>query len=329
MLRVSVIVVCLNEAEVIGRALNSLVKQDYPSDLTEIIVVDGNSTDGTLDIVREFEKSHGVRLVVEPRKGTALGRNVGVAAASHDHIGFIDGDCEAPTNWLSILMQAMEEAMENDASVIAVGGANIPPEKASPFVRAIGVAQDSFAGAFNSAQGRQFEASRLVPSLANCNVVYQKQAILDVNGFDETLMSEAEDADLNYRIGVNGGKFLFVPESYVLHWMRATPRLWWKNMVRYGKGRARLLKRFPEMWSVSYSLPLIFLTGMLTIPLAQEWPVFALGLLYFPAVLGYSYLLSARKKVPELFLHVFTVFLVQHFGYAFGEAWGLLNPEVK
>lgn len=326
---VSVIVVCLNEAESIGRTLDSLVSQDYPAENTEIIVVDGDSRDGTLNIVRGFEKSHGVRLVIEPRKGTALGRNVGVQAASHDFIAFIDGDCEAPSDWLSTLMQAMETGRAHNPAVIAVGGANIPPKEARPFVRAIGVAQDSFAGAFNSAQGRQFAEPRLVSSLATCNVVYDKQAIQAVGGFDETLMSEAEDADLNYRIGRNGGKFLFIPESHVLHWMRATPRLWWKNMVRYGRGRARLLKRFPAMWALPYVLPLIFLTGMLTIPLAQAWRIFSLPLLYFPALLLYAYLLSKRKNVPELFLHVFVVFVVQHFGYAVGEACGLLNPKVK
>ena len=150
-----------------------------------------------------------------------------------------------------------------------------------------------------------------------------------MDGFDESLQSEAEDADLNYRIGLNGGRFLFVPESFVLHWMRATPRLWWRNMFRYGKSKAKLLKRFPDMWNLSYGLPLIFLAGMLSIFLAWPWPVLLLVLLYFPATLGYSYLLAARKKVPELFLHVFTVFVVQHFGYAIGEAYGLLHPDVK
>lgn len=326
MLPVSVVVVCLNEAECIGMALESLIRQDYPSDNVEIIVVDGASKDGTQEIVRRFADESGVRLVVEPRKGTAVGRNAGIQAATHDHVAFIDGDCEAPENWLSILMEAMESA---DQSVVGVGGANIPPDGASSFVQAIGVAQDSYAGAFNSAQGRQFQASRLVDSLANCNVVYRKQAVLDANGFDETLMSEAEDADLNYRIRQNGGDFLFVPRSYVLHWMRATPRAWYRNMFRYGKGRARLLKRFPDMWTLSYILPPLFLTGMLAVLLAPLWAGFALGLLYFPAILGYSWWLAARKKKPELFLHVFTVFLVQHFGYALGEVYGLLNPEVK
>jgi len=54
--KVSIIVACRNEEEFIEKCLESLLAQDYPSELIEIIVVDGMSTDKTLEIVNEIKK---------------------------------------------------------------------------------------------------------------------------------------------------------------------------------------------------------------------------------------------------------------------------------
>lgn len=330
MLEVSVIVVCFNEEDNIGPCLDSLVRQGFPADRCEIIVVDGGSRDRTAAIVRAFSERHPhVRLVVEPRKGTAIGRNAGIAAARHDHVAFIDADCEAPVDWLERLEGAFRRQRALDGAVVAVGGANLPPQDGSRFVRAVGVALDSYAGSFNSAQGRQFGEVRPVPSLPTLNVLYDKAAILAVGGFDVSLGSEAEDADLNYRLVARGHRFLFIPGLPVRHRFRSTPAIWYRNMVRYGRGRARLLKRHPGMWRLSFMLPPLFLAGMCLPPLALWHPVFALPLLYFPAIALHAAWLSRRHGCPELTAQVFLVFVVQHFGYALGEVSGLLNPKVR
>ncbi len=329
MLDISVIVVCLNEAACIGQTLETLTNQHYPKDNYEVLVVDGGSTDGTQEIVRDYEQSNdNVRLVVEPKKGVAAGRNTGVREASMRYVAFIDGDCTAPADWLCILAAGFEHWKACDARLVAVGGTNVAPDEADAFVRAIAVALDSFPGSFNSAQGKQFCDACHVPSLATLNVLYDKAAIDAVGGFDETLQSEAEDADLNFRLRRQGGCMVFLPESRVMHWMRATPRLWWQNMVRYGRGRARLLKRHPAMRSWIYALPLLFLLGMALSLLSPFWLGFSVPLLYFPAILAYAVYLSARKGALGLALHVALVFMVQHFGYAVGEAQGLLDKRV-
>ena len=82
-MHVSVIVTCYNEERNIRDCLKTLVNQTYSSDQYEVIVVDGCSQDGTQSIVKEFEKVyHNVVLVVEPKKGTAAGRNRGVVSGT-------------------------------------------------------------------------------------------------------------------------------------------------------------------------------------------------------------------------------------------------------
>jgi glycosyltransferase involved in cell wall biosynthesis len=101
-LRVSVIIPTHNEAQAICRVL-----ADLSSDLvTEIIVVDSNSTDGTADIAA----NKGARVVLEPRRGYGRACLTGLAAAySPDVIVFLDGDYSDRPSELPILLAPIIE----------------------------------------------------------------------------------------------------------------------------------------------------------------------------------------------------------------------------
>jgi glycosyltransferase involved in cell wall biosynthesis len=96
-MRVSVIIPTHNEAQAIGRVLG-----DLPSDLvTEVIVVDSNSSDGTPEIAA----SMGARVVAEPRRGYGRACLTGMAAAnSPDIVVFLDGDYSDRPSELPILL---------------------------------------------------------------------------------------------------------------------------------------------------------------------------------------------------------------------------------
>jgi len=327
---ISVIVTCFNEEKNIGECLATLVTQEYPYGKYEIVISDGGSKDRTQEIVNFFSKKEtDIRLVIEAKKGTAAGRNAGIKASKYDYIAFIDADCEAPANWLSILANYYRENQIKDPEIVAVGGTNIPPKDADSFLNAIGVSLDSYMGSFNSAQGRIFKKPVYVNSLANLNVLYKKDIIIEAGCFDESLLSEAEDAEMNYRLSTLGHKFLFIPESFVWHKMRPTPLTWFRNMFRYGKGRARLLKRHPGMWNITFTLPIIFSIAIISIILAPISSIFYIPLLYFPLLFFFSAYQSMKKRFPKLLFHVMSVYLIQHFGYAAGEIYGLLHPGVK
>lgn len=323
--KISVVVTCLNEVQHIGPCIESLLSQTYQE--KEIIIVDGGSTDGTAEAIQKYAvQTSSLIYVSESTPGTAAGRNAGLKAATHDFVAFIDADCVAPPDWLAVLVAWYTKLAASHKNIVAVGGTNLPPEDATAFVQAIGVAQDSFFGSFN-AHGRRFTENRSVETLSNCNILYDKKKILSVGGYDNLLKSEAEDADLNHRLRKKGFLFFFIPDSFVWHHMRATARLWMKNMFRYGKGRARLLKRYPNMWKVTYTLPLFFLLSMALVPLAVFSPCFTLPLVYFPAVILLSLFQCLRYKKTALFSAVLTVYLIQHFAYAAGEFWELARKD--
>jgi glycosyltransferase involved in cell wall biosynthesis len=101
-MRVSVIIPTHNEAQAIPRVL-----QDLPSDLvTEVIVVDSNSNDGTAEIA----SSMGARVIREPRRGYGRACLTGVAAAnSPDIVVFLDGDYSDRPAELPILLAPIIE----------------------------------------------------------------------------------------------------------------------------------------------------------------------------------------------------------------------------
>jgi glycosyltransferase involved in cell wall biosynthesis len=88
-MRLSVITVCRNARGTINQALSSIHRQSYRP--LEHIVVDGASTDGTLEVLRERQAGI-AQLVSEPDNGLYHAMNKGIALATGDYLGFLNAD---------------------------------------------------------------------------------------------------------------------------------------------------------------------------------------------------------------------------------------------
>lgn len=88
-LKISIITVCHNSIDTIERSIQSLVGQKYPN--MEYIIIDGNSTDGTQDIIRKYEKNIQY-WVSEPDSGIYNAMNKGISVATGDIIAFLNSD---------------------------------------------------------------------------------------------------------------------------------------------------------------------------------------------------------------------------------------------
>jgi glycosyltransferase involved in cell wall biosynthesis len=88
-MRISVVTVCRNAAATIGEALESFFHQSHAD--KELLVVDGASTDGTLDVVRPFAQA-GLTVISEPDRGLYDAMNKGLAGFGGDAVGFLNAD---------------------------------------------------------------------------------------------------------------------------------------------------------------------------------------------------------------------------------------------
>jgi len=91
-MKISLITACYNSAAVIRTALESVLRQTWPE--VEYWVVDGGSTDGTLEIIREYEPKFGGRMrwVSEPDRGMYDAINKGIRMATGDVVGILNAD---------------------------------------------------------------------------------------------------------------------------------------------------------------------------------------------------------------------------------------------
>lgn len=327
---VSVIVVCYNEAGNIAGCLESVANQGYPSGGFEVIVVDGGSTDGTLERAREYAGRHPhVRVVVEPREGTAVARNTGVREARAPLVAFLDADCVAAPGWLDSLVSAFRRARDRDARVSAVGGPSLIPEGSNAFVEALKLALDSWVGSGGRVTGMCHPRERLVDDLPSLNVIYERRLFDEIGFFNERLMDEGEDADFSYRILSSGRRLLYSPLPVVYHRYRSSPRAWWNNMRRYGRARGVLLVGAPAMLNLHYLAPLALLASLALSPLGLLWRPALAPLAYFPTMLAAACLIALRAGRPALLHLVAAALCITHIGYGIGEVEGLIKGVAR
>lgn len=95
---ISVVVPLFNAEAYIQECVLGLINQDYPPERYEIIMVDNNSIDRTVETVRRYPR---IKLLHEPKQGAYCARNAGIVAAAGALIAFTDPDCRPYPDWLS------------------------------------------------------------------------------------------------------------------------------------------------------------------------------------------------------------------------------------
>lgn len=96
-IRITIITVCYNSAKTIETTIQSVLGQKYNN--LEYIIVDGCSTDGTLEIINRYKCEY-MTIISEPDKGISDAFNKGIRAATGEIIGLINADDRLETNVL-------------------------------------------------------------------------------------------------------------------------------------------------------------------------------------------------------------------------------------
>ncbi len=229
---ISVIVCTWNRARVLKRCLQSLAEQTCPTEAYEVVVVDNNSTDDTLETANRFasECDVSVHYVRELRQGLSVARNTGLESSEGCYVAFIDDDCIAEPGYVEALIRAFEES---NADAVAGKVTTVLPE---------GLVTDLPRG-FDAAKkvahldlgtNRRWMASH--EYALGCNLAVRRSLALEVGGFRTDLGYSGkskvvgEDTEFWDRLRAAGAAMAWEPRAAVIH--RVGPERFTKAALR-------------------------------------------------------------------------------------------------
>ncbi len=241
-MNISVLMVVKNEQAHILDALRSLLRQTLQP--KEVLIIDHQSEDQTFTIIKNFQKAHPTfPLKVVQRSGNHLGRSRQelLSHAQFPYVAFIDGDCEAPKNWLKQLAVALQIESQKNPLLAGVGGPNRLP-CSTEIHQAINLSLDSLLGDLSkSPQAYKPKVPSKVNHLATTNALFIKSALIRIGGFSAKFSAYGEDLELGLRLTDRGSELLLLPEPVVINHCAKNFGEWLARMFRFGKAQGHLL----------------------------------------------------------------------------------------
>jgi succinoglycan biosynthesis protein ExoA len=257
--KISIVLPVRNESRCIGKLLDELMQQTYPSDRYEIIVADGRSTDNTRDIVlaRAAACDVSIQLVDNPGIRSGAGRNAGVAASTGDVILFIDGHCEIPSQNLLhdtalLLQETGADCLCRPQPLIAFNPSGAGRIIANARASAFGHGRDSLIYDMNH---------RGFVHPASSGATYRRAIFSEIGGFDESF-DACEDVEFNTRVAAAGHQAYTDPRLAVYYEPRRSFSGLFRQMMGYGIGRVRLARKHPGSKSISQWAPAVLVAAL-------------------------------------------------------------------
>lgn len=216
---VGVVVLNFNGKQHLDRCLSSIEAQHYPRSKVQILLVDNDSTDGSVDHVRR--RFGDVRIEVNPGNlGYAAAINRAVRGLDTPYIALLNNDACADEVWLERLVEpllARPACAVTASKVLSWDGKTVHFAGGGCNFHGIG---------FQVGQGEKHgpEHEKGGATLFGCGaaMAFRRDVFLDLGGFDESYFAYYEDVDFGWRCWVTGHEVLYVPGSMVRHHHSAT-----------------------------------------------------------------------------------------------------------
>lgn len=320
-LSVSVVIPARNERDYIGKCLDSLVKQDYPINLLHIVVVDGSSEDGTIDIVTQYQQQYGyIHLVMNQRKVTPAALNLGIMDSDSDVVIILGAHSFVKEDWIR---QNVEALVRSGADCV---GGPIESISETPLSSAISSAMSSPFGVGN-ARFRYSEQEAFVDTVAFG--AYRREVFNRIGLFDEELVRNQDD-EFNFRLIQSGGRILLSPLIRSSYYTRGSLGKLWRQYYQYGFWKVRVIQKHRKIPSLRHLVPPIFAAGILLLPfLSLLHPIICiLTIIIFGIYLLMIILFAFKvwdKKAYRLIPAIAAAFLILHFSYGLGFYEGVLH----
>jgi len=320
--KVSVIVPSFNEKSNIKNCIESLLNNNYPLELLEILIVDGISDDGTTQIIEELCTEYSnVHLIINNERITPVALNLGVMTAKGNFIMIGSAHSWFPPDYISKLMHFM---LNNDADVVG-GLLETRTNKTSTESLAITKVLSNKFGVGNS----YFRVGSKNPVKVDTVPfgLYKRSVFQEVGYYNEKLVRN-HDIEFSKRLLKKGFKIYLLPDPICYYYARDNFLDLAKNSFHNGMWNLLTvyITKSLNSLSVRHFVPLLFVLALLLpllIAIIAVPPLIFLPLsvlfLYFLSVFIISFFIT---NTPKLFFNVFWCYIVIHFSYGVGSLMG-------
>ena len=318
---ISFILPIRNEKSFINKTLQSIFSQTIDEDF-EIIVADGNSSDGTREILKNLQINNpNIILIDNPEKIVSTGFNRALNESKGDIIIRVDGHCEIAPDYIQKCLKCLEKINAD-----CVGGAT--EHVASGLVgKAIKIAQSSFFGVGGVSFRKNVEKGQYVDTLAFG--AYKREVFDKLGGYDEELVRNQDD-EFNFRMIQNDGKIWLDPSIKSTYTQRNSFMGLFKQYFQYGFYKIRVMQKRRGIASWRHVVPGLFVLTLLVglsifLFTGNNIPILSLCIPY----LSFSLFTTIFEliKTPSNLISVMILpvtFFILHISYGLGFLTGLI-----
>ena len=322
---VSIIIPCRNEDKFISECLDSILNNDFSKDKIEIIIVDGESDDKTIEIVKEYsEKFSFIKLLNNPKKIAASALNIGIKEAKGNIVIRMDAHAIYDNTYISKCVYYLEKyKADNVGGIIA-----ITPRNNTIVGKGIVKAMSSFLGAGGAKYklgSKKFEEVDTVPF--GCF----RREIFDKVGFFNENLKRSQDMEFNLRLKKAGGKIYLFPDIISHYYVRSSLKDFLLHNFKDGIWAIYPFKFTRTLFKLRHYVPLAFVSGLICLFLMSLflrpflYMFYAIIFLYLSILVYAGIKVSLKEKDATYLLSLPISLITRHFGYGFGSIVGIIK----
>lgn len=316
---VSVIIPLYNEEKYVKACIESLISQTYPANKTEWILVDGSSTDKTVEIIEDYIKTgnYPITLLHNKDRKTPYALNMAIKKAQGKYIIRLDAHSYFYPDYIEKCVLYLDTTDADN-----VGG--IAETEAEGFVgKAISKMLSTKFGVGGS-DFRTGDGNRYVDTVPFGAF---RREVFDKIGLFNTKLLRSEDNDINAKIRNNGGKIWLAEDIRFKYYCRDTVKGILKMGIQNGNALFFTLKENPRAMSLRHFIPFFFLMSLIIMPvLSAIHPLF--GYAFLVELILYSLLdiyFSFCDKNAKYGLITVWLYPLFHITYGLGSLAGLFG----
>ncbi len=321
---ISVIIPCRNEEKYIGQCIQSLVDMDFEEDKMEIIIVDAESSDNSLKIIKQYQDKYTfIRVLKNLKRYTPFGLNLGIKNAKHEFIMIAGAHSVFSKEYLREIFSAITNLGADVAGGVMITGAKNKNRKTVSICKVLshklGVGNSLF---------RTGAAKTILVDTVPFGV-YRKQLFDDVGLYNERLIRN-HDIELSGRIIASGKKIYLVPSAECTYYVRETFSGLAKNNFANGLWNILTVYITWKINSISlrHFVPLIFLLSLILPFILNIWiPRAALLAALSFAIYILTVLITGLRinNKDTSYYFIVVTFFILHFCYGLGSLTGLFK----